>query len=289
MDVFVQFMINAVIVVPIVSAIGFNVAYGTRKFVDMSYGASATMGGYAMFIFSRLLGWSVWPSWFFSVLSGGLLAWFLDLLIHRPLRHRHAPPLVSFISSLGAMIGLQSLFAIIFSTQFWVVEAPPGFMSKIYQIFSGSITGTQIIMTVSVLLLPLFVVALFRWTNFGRSLRAVGDDPEVSAIVGIPVEKVIGWSVFLSGALVGSAGGLMSIDTGVYPYSGLPITLLSASSGIIGGLGSIPGAILGAILVALIGTFGIWWFPSGWQMAIIFSVLLVFLLFRPNGILNRDK
>lgn len=289
MDIFVQLSINTLIFTPMILAMSFNLTYKTRKFVDMSHGFYATAGGYGMYSLTRLGGWPFWPSLGLSVLISALLAWFVDYSIYRPLRRRQAPTLVCFISSLGLMIVLQSLFAIFFSTQFWLVRTPPGFLSNVYHISSGSVTGTQILIIGSMIAIALLTIFLLRVTTLGLSLRAVGDDAEVSAVVGIPVERTIAWSAFIAGLLAGVSGALASLDNGVYPTAGLTFTLLAAASGIIGGLGSIPGAALGAILVAILANFGIWKIASGWQMAIVFGALLIFLLFRPKGIMSSDK
>lgn len=289
MDIFIQLCINSLIFMPIVLAMGFNLTYGTRKFVDMAHGFYASAGGYAMYGLIRLANLPFWPSLFLSVIISAFLAWLTDLFVYRPLRMRRAKPLVSFIASLGVMIVFQSLFAIIFSTQYWVVHPPEGFLTQVFNIHSGSITGLQLAMIIIMITAALVIIAILKFTSLGLSLRAVGDDGEVSAVVGIPVERVIAWSAILAGALAGLSGGLSAADTGVYPTSGLTMTLFAAAAGIIGGLGSMAGAVLGAILIALLGNFGIWKVPSGWQMAIVFGALLIFLLFRPKGILNKDQ
>ena len=121
---------------------------------------------------------------------------------------------------------------------------------------------------------------------FGKSVRAVSDDEEVAKIVGINTERVIGWIFFIGSAVAGLAGILVGFDTGIQPTMGLNLLLKGIIAAIVGGVGNIWGALLGAILLGFVENFGIWKISGEWKDAIAFVLLILFLIFRPKGIIK---
>ena len=119
---------------------------------------------------------------------------------------------------------------------------------------------------------------------FGRAVRAVGDDEDVSKIVGINTDKVIGKVFLIGSAIAGLAGILIGFDTGIEPTMGMSLLLKGVIACIIGGIGNIYGGVLGAFFLGFVENFGIWHISGEWKDAIAFTVLILFLLFRPQGI-----
>ncbi|MCX6715691.1 MAG: branched-chain amino acid ABC transporter permease, partial [Candidatus Taylorbacteria bacterium] len=124
-------------------------------------------------------------------------------------------------------------------------------------------------------------------TMFGKAVKAVGDDEEVAKIVGINTPRIIGWVFGIGSAIAGLAGILVGFDTGIEPTMGLSLLLKGVIASIIGGIGNVYGGVLGAFLLGFIENFGIWKISGEWKDAIAFAVLILFLLFRPQGILRR--
>lgn len=134
----------------------------------------------------------------------------------------------------------------------------------------------------------MFAIGLvFKFTLFGKAVKAVGDDEEVSKIVGINTSKIIGRVFFIGSAIAGLAGILVGYDTGIEPTMGLSLLLKGVIASIIGGIGNVYGGVLGAFLLGFIENFGIWKISGEWKDAIAFGVLIIFLLFRPQGILKK--
>ena len=149
------------------------------------------------------------------------------------------------------------------------------------------ITQTQlIIILVTVLILAGLVLLLYK-TQFGKAVRAISDDEEVARIVGINTNKIIGCVFFIGSALAGLAGILVGFDTGIEPTMGLGLLLKGVIASIIGGVGDIYGGVLGAFLLGFVENFGIWKISGEWKDAIAFTLLIVFLIFRPRGIMNK--
>ena len=118
-------------------------------------------------------------------------------------------------------------------------------------------------------------------------MRAVSDDPIAASVVGINPEKTILVSFAIGSALAGAAGILISLETNIEPTMGFSAILKGIIASIIGGIGSIPGAVLGGFFLGLAENLGIWKIQAGWKDAIAFAILIIFLLLRPTGILGK--
>lgn len=291
MSIFPQLVANSLIAGSTYAlvALGFNLAYGTTKFVNMAHGAVAAAGGYAAFWLIAAFGFNPWLAGFCGIAAAGLLGWALYAGIFSPMRKRRASNLALFIASLGAFTGLQALFSLAFGTEIQTPN-PPAPLAGVASAFGASWSGTQAATGAAALLAFAGLWLLLTRTMFGRVLRAVSDDEEVAKVLGIETGRVIGWSFFIGSALAGLAGVLISFDTGLQPTMGLDIVLAAAVASIVGGLGNLYGGFLGAYLLAFAENFGIWRINAEWKPAITFAVLLLFLIFRPQGIMgNRQK
>lgn len=124
-------------------------------------------------------------------------------------------------------------------------------------------------------------------TKIGKAIRAVADDPIGASVSGIYSERVILYAFGIGSALAGMAGVLISLETNIEPTMGLNAILKGIIASIIGGIGSIPGAVLGSFFLGIVENLGIWKIQAGWKDTIAFAVLIIFLLFRPEGILGK--
>lgn len=288
MDILPQLVVNSIIAGAIYTlvALGFNLIYGTVKFFDLGYGALTAVGGYTTFWIYKLLGAPLYVAAPAGVLMSALIGYVIYRLVYAPLRERKASNTVMLVGSLGAFTALQAIIAILFSSQFQTLSKDTG-AETVYQIFGGVITQTQVVMLVSGLAIMIGMGLLMRFTMFGKAIKAVGDDEEVSKIVGINTPRVIGWVFAIGSGIAGLAGILVGFDTGIEPTMGLSLLLKGVIASIIGGIGNVYGGVLGAFLLGFIENFGIWKISGEWKDAIAFAVLILFLLFRPQGILRR--
>ncbi|MBI4136106.1 MAG: branched-chain amino acid ABC transporter permease [Candidatus Vogelbacteria bacterium] len=285
MDILPQLFANSVIAGALYAllALGFNFLYRTVKFFDLSYGAIAAVGGYTVFALSKSANLALWFSAPAGVLAGAGLAWLVNWLIYRPLRARRASNLVLLVAALGVMTILQAALAIIFSSQFRTLAVGP---STVVEIAGGVYTVTQLVILAAAFL-ALAALYLLKRTRLGKSVEAVADDAEVARIVGLNVNRIISLVCVTSGAMAGLAGLLVGFDTGLEPTMGLALLLKGVIAAIVGGLGTNAGAALGGFLLGGVENFGIWQISGEWKDAIAFGLLIIFLLFRPQGILKR--
>ncbi|MCK4387024.1 MAG: branched-chain amino acid ABC transporter permease [Candidatus Pacebacteria bacterium] len=288
MDILPQLILNSIIAGAIYTliALGFNLIYGATKFFNLAHGVLAAVGGYAVFFFAKTLGWDIYLSVALGILLAGLIGLGLDKLIYRPLRKKKASNMILMIASLGVFTALQAIIAILFTSQFQTLSRGAG-SQKIYEIAGGVITQTQLLILISGLAIMAGLILLFKYTLFGKAVKAISDDEEVAKIVGINTNKIIGYVFFIGSAIAGWAGILVGFDTGIEPTMGMSLLLKGVIASIIGGVGNIYGGVLGAFLLGFVENFGIWKISGEWKDAIAFAVLILFLLFRPNGILRK--
>ncbi len=123
-------------------------------------------------------------------------------------------------------------------------------------------------------------------TKLGKAMRAVADDPLAASIVGINPERIILAAFAIGSALAGAAGILISLETNIEPTMGMNAILKGIIASIIGGIGSIPGAMFGGLFLGIAENLGIWKISAGWKDCIAFVILIVFLLVRPGGIMG---
>lgn len=126
-------------------------------------------------------------------------------------------------------------------------------------------------------------------TKIGKAIRAVADDPIGASVSGIYPERIILYAFGIGSALAGMAGVLISLETNIEPTMGFNAILKGIIASIIGGIGSIPGAVLGGFFLGIVENLGIWKIQAGWKDTIAFAVLIIFLLFKPEGILGNRK
>ena len=267
-------------------ALGFNLIYGTAKFFDLGYGALTAVGGYSVYALAKLAGIDPILSIILGVLISGFIGWIMYKLVYTPLRARKSSSMVLLVAALGVMTALQAIIAILFTSQFQTLSQNSS-SESVYNILGGVITETQLIILTCGLVIMFLIAITFKFTLFGKAVKAVGDDEEVSKIVGINTSKIIGRVFFIGSAIAGLAGILVGYDTGVEPTMGLSLLLKGVIASIIGGIGNVYGGVLGAFLLGFIENFGIWKISGEWKDAIAFILLIIFLIVRPMGIIKR--
>jgi len=266
--------------------LGFNLIYGATKFFNLAHGIMAAIGGYSVFYFSETLGVSIYVAIILGVAFAGFSGFALDKFIYLPLRRRKASNNVLFVASLGAMTSLQAIIAILFSSKFKMFPQNVT-TQKLFTIFGGIITQTQLVILVSAVLVMLGLVILLYKTQFGKAVRAISEDEEMARIIGIDTNKIIGYVFFIGSAIAGFTGILVGFDVGIEPNMGLNLLLKGVIASIVGGIGNIYGGVLGAFLLGFVENLGIWKISGEWKDAISFALLIVFLIFRPRGIMNK--
>jgi branched-chain amino acid transport system permease protein len=281
-----QLLLNGIVAGSIYAlvALGFALIYRTVRFFHFAHGAIYTMGAYIVYTFVVWLHVNVFLAFLGGTLASGMLGAALDWIVYQPLRRDKAPNLVFLIVSIGAFIFLQNLVQLIYGAEIRILRT--GDVEEGYRILGVVITGIQSIILAAALATTMLLLLIVHRTKLGKAIRAVSDDVVAAAVVGINPDRIILAAVFLGSALAGIAGALLALETNLQPTMGLTAILKGIVASIVGGIGSIPGAILGGLLLGVVENLGIWKIDSAWKDMISYVFLIGFLLVRPGGVLG---
>jgi branched-chain amino acid transport system permease protein len=286
-------------------ALGYTMVYGLIELINFAHGDVYALG---FFISLTLFAWLGVPQtlnaslplsmllWLLPVvmlvtmLCTGLVNMSLDRLAYKPLRH--APRIAALITAVGASFALENLM------QNWYGPSQilyPNLLPDINlaELALGSTTNilfsTKDIMLVAFTLpLLLALMGFVRYTWLGKAIRAVAQDREAAAMMGVSVERVIATAFFLGGALAGAAGMMVGLylNTGRY-LMGFDVGLKAFTAAVLGGIGNLPGALLGGYTIGFLSAFSDQYISSSWTRAVVFAILILVLVFRPWGFLGQ--
>lgn len=281
-----QFLINGFItgLIYALLALGFSLVYNTTKIFHIAYAVLYMASGYFYYSFFNLLNINIFASITLALLCVILLSVLMEILVYKPLRKRKASLQILLVSSLGIMIIGINLMAMIYGNETKIISNS---IAKSITLGKVIITYPQLYQLIfSASAIILFFVFL-KSTRVGLTLRALKDDELLASVFGLNI-NVTRIKVFaLSGFFVALAGILMANDIGFDPYVGLPMLLNAVVALIIGGIGRYSASLLGGLILGLLQALVIWKFSTNWQEAVSFVVLILFLLFKPQGILGE--
>lgn len=282
-----QLIVNGLIAGSIYAliALGFSLIYGVCRFFHFAHGAVITCAGYLAFAFSQHLGVPLGISIAISILLCALIGMLMEWGVYRPLRAKHASNLMLLVASLGIYIVIQNTVSLIFGNDVHVLTAAS--QSLKIPLFEARITIIQVIILAVTGFLYWSTGLFMRRSQTGKVMRAVASDPDLAPAVGIDANLTILMVFALGSGLAAVTGICISFNTVLTPTMGFNALLMGVVAAIIGGIGSLPGALLGGLFVGLVQPFTVWKLPSQWQDTIVFALLIFFLLLRPQGILGR--
>lgn len=269
-------------------ALGFTLVFGIHHILNLAHGA-VFMAGAFVALYTVLAGYPLWLGFIAAIVASGLISVAVERLAFRPLRKSGEEEFGAIISSIGANWVIITIAQRVSDTQ--VLRFPfDTFPIVIYEFLGLRVTALQVFMALCALLLVLLLTYYLYRTHFGRQVRAVAGNPRAAVLSGINPSTVFFQTFFLSGALAGAAGVLVGLAfNSIHYVMGEPYLLRGFVVIILGGLGSIPGALLGGLLFGMIQTLTVAFLPSGLTDTIIFSLLFLLLLFMPNGLLGRAE
>lgn len=285
-DILPQLIINGLIAgsVYALAAAGFALVYHVAKFQYFSHGAILTIGAYAFFMFLNLMGLHYLPAAVFSIIISIFAALLTNWLVYMPLRKRKAGGVPLLVSSVVLLIFSSSLMQAIFGSG--TKSLLPSSQNIIFDTGFFTITIIQIAIIALAVILFFILFLILMKTRLGKAMRALADNRDVAQVVGINPEKIYTYTFIIAAVLGGVSGILIGLEQNLYPRMGVLIIIKGFISSVVGGLGSVPGSIIGGLFIGVIENVGIWFLPSGYKDVISFTTLLVFLLFRPQGILG---
>jgi branched-chain amino acid transport system permease protein len=289
MSIFLQLLLNGLIAGAIYSmiAVGFSLIYSTNKFVHFAHGCTVAASAYIAYFLFSMIGLDFFLSAILAILFSGLLGYLVYIFVYSPLLDKKASGLILLTSSVGLMIFLESMLLLLFGADVKVINFIK--VEKGLDFFGAIITPLQIVIVFFAIASLVSVYLFMKKTNLGKAMRAVSDNKDVAEVCGISSRKIFAYSFIIGSLLAGLAGILIGLEQNLEPTMGTNLMIKGFTGTIIGGITSVPGAILGSFLLGLAENFGIWYLPSGYKDAISFAILFAFLLIRPQGILGTKN
>ena len=282
-------------------ALGYSMVYGILKLLNFAHGDIYMVGSYVGFglitVFGGAQNLSV-NSWVLlllmlicAMLAGGLLGVMIERFAYR--RLRAAPRIAPLITALGVSFFLENAAQMILGAQYQSYNSygwhNGSLWSSGFTLPSGVHVGLpQIIDVVGAVVLMVLLTLFVQRTQLGKAMRATSFDREAAAMMGIDVDRVIVATFFIGSALAGAAGvfnGLVYQQ--VWPYMGFQAGLYAFIAAVVGGIGNLPGAVVGGLVIGLAQSFSIGYISSTFSDAIVFAVLITVMVLRPSGLLGR--
>ena len=301
MDQFIQLTVDALTLGSVYAliALGYTLVYGVLKLLNFAHGDVFMVGSFIGFGMLQLLGGTtnpVVPVWLLLVLitaaaMGGcaVLGVAIERFAYRPLRD--APRIAPLISALGVSFFLANSMQLLFGANprnydtFALDSA--SLYTKGFDVGNVHVALLRVITVVSALVLMAVLWYLVNRTRTGKAMRATSFDREAAAMMGIDIDRVIVFTFVLGSALAGAAGVLQSLRVPTTVAIGFVAGLKGFTAAVIGGIGSIPGAMAGGLLLGFAESYAQGYISTKWSDLIVFSILIAFMIFRPQGLLGR--
>ncbi len=283
-------------------ALGYTLVYGILELINFAHGDVVMMGGMAtatvvISLFHlgthnstiSIVG-AVAVALVVSMLGCGLLNATIERVAYRPLRH--APRLAPLITAIGVSFVLEDI-AIVWKGPSYVQTPSILPHSNVFSVDGVTYTWEKLIVVLITVPVLLALIWLVQKTRQGKAMRATAQDREAAAMMGINVNRTISFTFLIAGALAGAAGLLYALYFSEIRYdTGYQLGLFAFTAAVLGGIGNLPGAVLGAVVIGFIQAFneGLTWHSAGsdWTQSIVFSILILILVFRPAGLLGEQ-
>ena len=305
MEILVQQIINGLTTGTLFAliAIGYTMVYGIIELINFAHGDLFMLGSFLALSLVSLMGLEnatpamatggIVLAFLASMSFCGLLNFLQDRIVYRPLRN--APKLTPLVSAIGVSFVFMGV------GQIWKGVADLNFPSIVPN--KNLLPGTDpdsLQFTAKDLLVILITVPLMgaltvfvRFTNLGKAMRATAQNPVAARLMGIDVDRVIGWTFAIGGMLAGAASVIYGLTINTVSFQmGYQNGLYAFTAAVLGGIGNLPGAMLGGIVIGLVRSLGSQYVGEQWTSALVFAILIILLVFRPSGLLGtrtREK
>lgn len=272
-------MTGVLIAIP---AIGFTAIYAVLRYANFAIAAYATIGAFAGWWTNAVFGFGIVPALITAFVVSGLVGAAAEQAALA--RLRPAGALTVAIGSIALNLVLENAVRFVFGNDLRGYDLP---LMPDWRI-GGLRIGPQQVENMLLALAIMAVVFLFlRFTRFGKAMRAVSDNADLARLKGIDPVKIAIATVFMGAGLAGVGGVLLGLDTSIDPMTGARILLSIFAAAVLGGLGSIPGAVVGALLIGVAEEMSLLAFPATYKTAVGFLAILAILTFRPRGLLGE--
>ncbi|RKD24437.1 ABC transporter permease [Ammoniphilus oxalaticus] len=266
-------------------ALGYTMVYGIIKLINFAHGEVFMIGAFVGFYAIRGLGLGLFPALLLAMLVCASLGVIIERIAYK--RLRHATRIAALTTAIGVSLFIQ--YVTIYFRGAQPEGYPDVFPSANFKIFGVSISSQSIFILVVSILLMIMLQFIVHRTKIGKAMRAVSHDAEAAQLMGINVDNTISATFAIGSALAGAAGVIFGVYYGkIEPLMGIMPGLKAFIAAVLGGIGIIPGAMVGGLLLGVVETFVSAAGYSMWRDAVAFIILILILLFKPTGLFGKN-
>jgi branched-chain amino acid transport system permease protein len=285
---FLQQLFNGLVIGGIYAmiAVGYTMIYGVVQLINFAHGEIYALGAFFALTFISFLGLPFYWAFLLSMVCCSICGMLLDVVAYRPLRR--SPRLAALITAIGMSIFLQNLIMIIWGSRpkpFPHGTLPPYFEKTAFTIGNVNLSWFQLFIFGLTIFMMLGLNTIIKKTRWGKAMRAVAQNKTMAALAGINVNRVISLTFALAGALGGAAGILVgAYYNSIYPTMGYLAGVKAFAAAVLGGIGSVPGAMLGGVVLGVAEAFGAGYLSSLYRDGISYAVMITVIVFIPAGL-----
>lgn len=261
-------------------ALGFVLIYKATEVVNFAQGDLMMLGGFFAYTYIGILGYGYWWGFLLAVLSMGIVGMLVERLLVRPILG--FPQFAIVMATIGLGYFLRSIAGMIWGTDDLKIDNP--FSSGVLRIGSLVLAYDKLSVIVATVILCAVLYVFFNKTRLGTAMRATSENMLAAYYMGIPVKRVVSLIWAISAMVAAAAGVLLAPITFIHTNVGLALGLKAFPAAVLGGFGSIPGAVVGGIIIGVLETLAGFYLPAGWKDAAPYIILLAILLLKPEGL-----
>ena len=288
MDTIIQQIINGLSLGSVYAliAVGYSLVYSILLFSNFAHGGFLVIGGYICYFALRSLGMNIWLASLAALIGAGISAVVVERLAYKPIRERTPITLYMLIASMGMSIVIENIFVVTVGGRFRAL--PPVIPMQPVNLFGLATTSAFDILSLVTAMVFLVGLQLFLVkTKWGLAIRAASYNLRTAGLMGVNVNRLIGIVFFVAGLLAGVGGIFLSVRYTLYPQLGM-ITTKAFVAAVIGGLGSLPGAVIGSLILGLSEMLTAGFISSQFRDLVVFMLLIITLIVRPTGLFGKS-
>lgn len=268
-------------------ALGYSMVYGIVKLINFAHGDIIMVGAYAAYVLLVLCGLPVWVAVIGSIVFCALAGVLIERIAYRRLLVKEAPRISLLITAIGVSIFLQNLFQLIFTSS--GKSFPSIFNYEPIVMGERQVSIVSLITIVTTVVLMVLLQLLVKKTRLGKAMRAVSEDAGAAKLMGINTNSTVSWTFAIGSGLAAVGAVLYSASYPlVDPYMGSMLGLKAFVAAVLGGIGSIPGAMIGGLIMGVAESLTKGYISSTLSDAVVFGILIIVLLLKPSGIMGKN-
>ncbi len=291
-SLFLQQLVNGITLggVYALIAVGYTMVYGVIQLINFAHGEIYMLGAFLAYTLVAVVGMPFFPAFILTLMICAVLGIVLDFVAYRPLRK--APRLAALITAIGMSIFLQNMAMLIWGSQIksYPRDILPAFFSESALTFGDvTLSWLQLFILFITLLFMIILHLTIHKTRIGMAMRAISQDKTASALMGIGVNRVISFTFAIGSAMGGMAGILVGLYyNAIFPTMGYVAGIKAFAAAVLGGIGSVPGAMLGGGVLGIAEVMGAGYISSEYRDGISYAVMIAVILFKPSGLIGKQ-